>query len=383
MFNNLRELIATMPDEKACRDYLIKERWNGVITCPYCSFEKCYVIENGKRFKCGNKACYKKFSVTVGTVFEASNIPLTKWFMAIYLTTAHKKGISSYQLGKDIGVAQKSAWFMLHRIRELMKVKVETKLDNIVEIDETYLGGKVKNMSKRKRAILHETGMTFKTKTMVMGLVERDGNLKLIAMGKDSSTNVLQPVVKDNVDKDAFVITDGYQSYLGLDSQFAGHEFVNHKEGEYVRDKVFHINTIEGAFSHFKRSIYGIYHQVSTKHLSRYCDETMFRYNLRKMQDAERFIYSLSQIEGRLDYRTLTDKTKGDGQDIVTVTPNLQIRRNEKRIIVQSDRNGNIIATYPSITAAAKITSIDKGNISQVLRGKKNSAGGFIWKNAD
>ena len=121
MFNNLRELIATIPDEKACREYLIKERWNGVIVCPYCSCEKCYVIENGKRFKCGSKACYKKFSVTVGTVFEASNIPLTKWLMALYLCTAHKKGISSYQLGKDVGVAQKSAWFMLHRLREIMK----------------------------------------------------------------------------------------------------------------------------------------------------------------------------------------------------------------------------------------------------------------------
>jgi hypothetical protein len=303
--------------------------------------------------------------------------------MAIYLGTAHKKGISSYQLGKDIGIAQKSAWFMLHRIREMMKVKIETKLDNIVEVDETYMGGKVGNMSKRKRAILKETGMTLKTKTMVMGLVERAGNLKLIAMGKDSSANVLQPVVKDNVDKDAVIITDGYKSYLGLDRQFAGHETVNHKEGEYVRDKVFHTNTIEGAFSHFKRSIYGIYHQISTKHLSRYCDETMYRYNLRKMQDAERFNYSLSQIEGRLDYKTLTDKNKGNGQDTVTVNPKMEIRKYEKRIIVQSDRNGNIIATYPSITAAAKITNIDKGNISQALRGKKNTAGGFIWKDAD
>ena len=108
MFNNLHELITTMPDEKSCRDYLIKERWNGVVTCPYCGFEKCYVIENGKRFKCASKACYKKFSVTVGTIFEASNIPLNEWFMALYLCTAHKKGVSSYQLAKDIGVAQKT-----------------------------------------------------------------------------------------------------------------------------------------------------------------------------------------------------------------------------------------------------------------------------------
>src|ERR1700688_416247 len=132
MFNNLRELITSMPDEKACRDYLIKERWNGIPVCPYCGYDKCYVIEGGKRFKCGSKACYKKFSVTVGTLMEASNIPLNKWLMAIYLCTAHKKGISSHQLGRDLGIAQKSAWFMLHRIRGMAKARTE-QLTGIVE----------------------------------------------------------------------------------------------------------------------------------------------------------------------------------------------------------------------------------------------------------
>jgi len=152
MFNNLHELIASIPDEKSCRDYLIKERWNGVITCPYCGFEKCYVIENGKRFKCASKACYKKFSVTVGTIFEASNIPLNKWFMAGYLALSHKKGISSYQLAKDIGVAQKTAWFMLHRLRQLMKPSEEIKLSGTVEVDEVYIGGRMKNKHKKVRA---------------------------------------------------------------------------------------------------------------------------------------------------------------------------------------------------------------------------------------
>src|SRR4051812_27786843 len=130
MFKNLHELIATMPDEMTCRKYLADQRWpDGKAVCPHCGSEKTYVIEKGWRYKCGNKECLKKFSVTVGTIFEASNIPLNKWFMAVYLCTAHKKGISSYQLGKDIGVAQKTSWFMLHRIRELMRPKKETKLD--------------------------------------------------------------------------------------------------------------------------------------------------------------------------------------------------------------------------------------------------------------
>ncbi len=141
MFNNLLELVKSMPTEEACRKYLADQRWqDGKAVCPYCNHSTCYVIEGGKRYKCGSRTCYKKFSVITGTVFEASNVPLTKWFMAIYLCTAHKKGISSYQLGKDISVSQKSAWFMLHRIREMMRVKAPVKLDNIVEIDPKSAG---------------------------------------------------------------------------------------------------------------------------------------------------------------------------------------------------------------------------------------------------
>src|SRR3979411_1501298 len=133
MFSNLLELITTMPDEKRCRKYLAEQRWNGKPKCPYCGWDKCYIIEKGKRFKCGNQTCYKKFSVTVGTIFEASNIPLQKWFMAVYLCSAHKKGISSYQLGRDIGVAQKSAWFMLHRIREGFKNNISEIFTDVVQ----------------------------------------------------------------------------------------------------------------------------------------------------------------------------------------------------------------------------------------------------------
>jgi hypothetical protein len=377
MFKNLRELIATMPDEKTCREYLVKQRWNDKPICPYCFCDKTYVIENGKRFKCGNKDCYKKFSVTVGTIFEASNIPLNKWFMAIYLCTAHKKGISSYQLGKDIGVAQKNAWFMLHRIREMMRTKHETKLKNTVECDEVYMGGKVSNMSKKKRTFLRENDLVGKTKTAVMGMIERKGNLKLVTVGKNTSANSLLPAVYDNIHKDATLITDSSPMYKSMNKMFAQHEVVNHIENEYVRDKQWHTNTIEGAFSMLKRSIYGIYHQVTPKHLSRYCDETAFRYNLRKMKDAERFNFSLTQIEGRLTYKHLVERTKEESIDIQPIVVPEKWTRD--RTILQI-KDGKIVATFKTIASAAKAIGVKDPSLRQALTGKSKSCGGYEWR---
>lgn len=382
MFKNLRELIATMPDEKTCRDYVAKQRWpDGVVVCPHCGFNKCYVIENGRKYKCGSSKCYKKFSVTVGTIFEASNVPLNKWLTAAYLASAHKKGISSYQLARDIGVSQKTSWFMLHRIREAMRTKEFKALQNIVEVDEVYMGGKVSNMSKTKRTKLRETGMTMKTKTMVVGLIERDGNLRLIAAGKDTSANTIHPIVKGNVDKEAVIITDSSASYIGLDEHFTGHEVVNHAEQEYVRDRS-HTNTIEGAFSHFKRSVYGVYHQISTKHLSRYCDETMFRYNLRKMGDAERFNFCLTKITGRLKWKSLVTDTKGDGYDQVTVYPMATIRKANKPFVLQINMDGEVVGRYATILEAAKHNNLDHSHIRKVILGNdgRKTTGGFYWK---
>lgn len=281
-----------MPSDETCRKYLAKQRWpDDIVICPYCECNKCYVVNKGKRFKCSG--CRLLFSVLVGTVFQDSKIPLSTWFLAIYLIGSHKKGISSYQVAKDCGVSQKTGWFMLHRVRELMRDKMPAQLDNIVEVDESWVGGRVTNMSKSKRKKLREEKKTYSTKTMVMGLLERGGNLKLIALGKNNDASILQPVVKTHVDKDAVIITDGLNSYDGLSRQFAGHETVNHMEQEYVRDGVIHTNSIEGAFSQLKRSIYGIYHKASPAHLTRYCDETMYRYNTRNMKDPERFVLSL------------------------------------------------------------------------------------------
>lgn len=306
MFNNLRELILTMPDENACREYVAQQRWNGKPICPHCGHDRVYIIEGGKKYKCASKACYKKFSVTVGTVFECSNIPLTKWLTALYLATAHKKGISSYQLAKDIGVAQKTAWFMLHRLREIMKSKEVVKLNGMVEVDEVYIGGRMKNKHKSVRANHKDYNATHAgNKTGVMGLIERGKDLKVEVINFQQKT--LKEMVRENVNNNATIITDSLFAYRGLNKEYAAHEVISHDKDEFVRG-VYHTNTIEGFFSYLKRSIFGIYHQVSPKHLQRYCTENGYRYNTRGLTDPQRFNLSVGNLEGRLDYKTLIGK---------------------------------------------------------------------------
>lgn len=152
MIANLKELFAKFSTEQACIDFFVQLRWQGVPQCPECGWNKTYKIDSGKRFKCANNTCYKKFSVTVGTVFESSNIPLTTWFPAIYIIASHKKGISSVQLAKDLGVTQKAAWFMLHRIRESLKADNSFLLGGTVQVDETYMGGKETNKHVGKKS---------------------------------------------------------------------------------------------------------------------------------------------------------------------------------------------------------------------------------------
>ena len=301
-FKNLAELTQYFPDDQSCREYLENQRWNGKPICPHCQNDVVYKFADNKHYKC--KSCRRKFTVLVGTVFEDTHIGLRKWFIAIYIFTSHKKGISSCQLAKDLGITQKSAWHLLHRIRFAFGISEPEQLENTVEVDETYVGGKAKNMHKSVRA-KKISGRGASGKTAVLGLVERNGRVYAKPVNK-TDTETLQKVVREKVKTGASVMTDEWLSYNGLGVDYL-HEKVSHGKGEYVRGNV-HTNTIEGYWSLLKRGIYGIYHQVSAKHLHRYCTEFGFRYNSRQSGETMRFDNLLAECNGRLMYQTLTAK---------------------------------------------------------------------------
>lgn len=310
MVKNLKDLMKRFSTEKKCIEYLVQQRWDGVPTCPYCGSQKSYVIEGGKRFKCGNNQCYKKYSVTVGTVYHASNVPLTTWLPAQYIILSHKKGISSCQLARDLGVTQKAAWFMLHRIREQLKADNSPLLKGLVEIDETYMGRKfgseykgidpekVEAMASRPNSV-----NKLKKRGAVVGIADRDTkNIRVFAF-EARTADVIKKVAETNIHKDATIFSDEALLYRNALKGY-DRETVNHFMKEWVRGNI-HVNTVENFWGCMKRGVYGIYHQISYKHLQAYCNEYSFRYNSRKINDGDRFTASLRNLEGRLTYKQL------------------------------------------------------------------------------
>jgi len=300
-FKNLKELMIRLSDEKVCRQYMEQMRWGNAPFCPHCNGAKPYRLKDGKTFRCREKTCRKDFTVTVGTIFENSKIKLSTWLAALYILTAHKKGLSSHQLARDLGVTQKSAWFIEHRIRFIMNEPDPEPLENIVEVDECYVGGKFENMNRGRRKKWQESGQD--NKVPVMGLLQRDGKARLTVIG----ANTFKEVIRKNVHKDSVIVTDTHLAYQGLQYEYLGHETINHSESEYRRGMAY-TNSVEGFFSLFKRTIFGTYHQVSPKHLHRYCSESSYRFNSRKIKDKDRFIQAISHIEGRLKYKNLIQK---------------------------------------------------------------------------
>ena len=305
-FKNLHDLLANLPDEISCRQYFEQYRWpDGKPICPYCGSGKAYRIEKGKRFKCGNPECYKKYSVLVGTIFEDSNIPLQKWFIALYMATNHKRGISSCQLARDLNITQKSAWFMLHRLRHLMaNGDIKKPFTDVVQADEAFVGGKNKNRHADKK-VPKSKGRAYQDKTPVLGLMEY-GKVMLQVL-PDTQAETIRDVIQAKVQKGAMLVSDDYDAYWWL----RGHTFhvpVNHSLGVFTSG-AFTTNGIEGFWSHLKRMIIGTYFGVSRKHLQRYCEELSYRFNTRKLKDGERFLSSLKHSEGPLPYKMLVQKS--------------------------------------------------------------------------
>jgi transposase-like protein len=305
----LVDAIKYFSDEQACIDEVAAMRWpDGEIACMGCGeIGNTLWLANQKRWKC--RGCKKQFSVKVGTIFHDSPLGLDKWMVAMWMLANCRNGVSSYEIARTIGITQKSAWHMMHRIRKAMTDVSGDKLGGNgtpVEIDETFVGGKVKNMHKSKRV----KGLSYAAgngKAIVLGMLERGGKVRAGVIA-DRKKQTMQPPIHGNIEAGSHIITDEHTTYPFVAQPYY-HEVINHIEG-YVRDHV-HTNGIENFWSCLKRGLNGTYISVEPFHLDRYVDEQVFRFNLRhKHSDASRFKAVLKDIVGRrLTYAELTGRT--------------------------------------------------------------------------
>lgn len=297
-FKSILDLVKAFPDEQTCINHLENLRWNGGVVSPFDETSKVYKCK-GNKYRCKNTGKY--FNVKTNTIFDNTKLGLQKWFLAIYIVTSHKKGISSLQLSRDLDITQKSAWFMLQRIRKCFGIENNNELDNEVEADETYVGGKNKNRHSSKK-VENSQGRSSKDKTPVVGMVERGGKVNAKKV-EDVKHATLSREIINNVKESAKLYTDEWLGYKGLERIY-DHSIVKHNQSQYVVGRI-HTNTIEGFWSLLKRGIVGIYHFTSKKHLQMYVDEFVFRYNTRNTTTQNRFNLLLSNLENRLTYKTL------------------------------------------------------------------------------
>jgi transposase-like protein len=310
----LQQAIQFFSDYENCRRFMISIRWlDGKVRCPYCGSEKVTYLEKARLYRCYGDHAKQKFSLKIGTVFEDSAIPLEKWLPATWLIANCKNGISSYELHRALGVTQKSAWFMLHRIRLAMQSKSFVKLGGPdsapVEVDETFIGGKARFMHKDRRLRMKPREENW-GKTVVMGMLHRGGRVHATVV-PNRRKDALRRAIYDTIEKGAIIYTDEHPAYTAVEDEYT-HKIINHLE-HYVDGQV-HTQGIENFWSLLKRGLNGTYVAVEPFHLFRYVDEQMFRYNNRAtrdnpLTDADRFHYALSQIVGkRLTFAEVTGK---------------------------------------------------------------------------
>jgi len=302
--NTLLEAVEYFGDEEVAHNFAVQLRWPDGVACPTCGHKELSYISTRRLWKCKNKDCVqynKQFSVKRGTIFEDSPIAMSKWLPAIWMIANNKNGKSSYELARDLGVTQKTAWFMLHRIRTAMQKGTFEKLSGTVEADETFIGGVAKNMHKDKREAKIK-GRGPSGKAVVMGLLERKGEVRAGVI-PNTTRKTLHEKVRRHVESGSQVYTDSFPAYQGLHSDYI-HEMVDHAVA-YANGQV-HTNGIENFWSLLKRSVKGTYVSVDAAHLTRYVDEQAFRFNTRKEKDLARFKEVLSSTTGRrLTYKQL------------------------------------------------------------------------------
>jgi transposase-like protein len=309
----LQEAVIHYANYENCHEFMKNLRWSdGKVRCPRCGSENVSYLPNARVFKCYEKHERQKFSLKVGTIFEDSPIALQKWLPVMWMLVNAKNGISSWEIHRAIGVTQKTAWFMLQRCRLAMQDElVGGSLRGEVEVDETFIGGKARNMHKDRKRRVQKEGRNTGGKSIVMGMLERGKTVRATVI-PDRTKNVMQPIIRANVEPGSEVFSDEWASNWRMDEDYT-HNVINHLEA-YVDGNI-HTNGMENFWSLLKRTLKGTYVAVEPFHLFRYVDEQAFRYNNRgPMTDADRFNYAMRKIVGkRLTYTELTGKESGSG----------------------------------------------------------------------
>ena len=301
-FASIVDFMNYFQDEETCHKYFEKIRFRDGEYCPHCGFTSIYRFKDGKRYRCSH--CHKDFTIKTGTIFGESKISLQKWFIAIYLLTTCRKGISSVQLAKQVGVTQKTGWFMDHRIRKAMKQN-GNQLFGIIEADETYVGGKEKNKHAKKR-IGGTQGRNTKGKTAVFGMLQRGGEARAQVIDNVKMRTIEKHII-DNIKIGSKLYTDDFPSYDRIGRLYS-HETISHAHGEYVKAGGVHSNCAESFWAIFKRGYIGIYHSMSEKHLQMYVDEFTYRFNRRADDFKDIFPNMVNNVanSSNLPYKVLT-----------------------------------------------------------------------------